>query len=79
MMTFCLCFEKKNILQYLAGVKFYGFASPEIQKEYCASNASLFMLVGNPGIVWHLETGQCVKTKIQTQPVRGVWPNGKNI
>ncbi len=74
-----MCFEKKNMLRYLAGVKFSSFASPEVRREYCAHNASLFMLVGNPGIIWHPETGQCVKTKVQTQPISGIWPNGKNI
>jgi len=24
----------------------------------------------NPGIVWHPETGQCVKTKLETEAVR---------
>jgi hypothetical protein len=66
-------------LEYLAGVRFYGFAPPEMKKEKCASNTSLFMLVGNPGIVWHLETGQCVKTKMQTKLVGGVEPDRKDI
>jgi hypothetical protein len=67
------------MLQYLAGVKFPDFASPETQKETCGSSASIFMLVGNPGIVWHLVTGQCVKTKMQTQAIRDVHLNRKDI
>jgi hypothetical protein len=66
-------------LQYLGGIRFYGFAPPEMQKETCASYASIFILVGNPGIVWHPETGQCVKTKMQTKAVSGVEPIGKDI
>jgi hypothetical protein len=74
-----LFFDKKTMMQYLAGVRFPGFSVPKFGKEECESNASLFMLVGNPGIVWHLETGLCVKTKMQTQAVNGVELNDKNI
>lgn len=35
------------------------------------------MFIGNPGIVRHLETGLCVTTKIQTQKIRGTFPNSK--
>jgi hypothetical protein len=45
-------------------------SSPESRKAQCESYASIFMLAGNPGIVWHPETGQCVKTKLETEAVR---------
>ena len=35
------------------------------------------MLVGSPGLVWNLVTGQCVKTKLATVPVKGIEPNRK--
>jgi hypothetical protein len=67
------------MLQSLAGVRFPGFSTPEIRKKECESNASIFMLAGNPGIVWHLATGQCVKTKMQTQKVNVVNSTGKDV
>ncbi|CAF1446367.1 unnamed protein product [Adineta ricciae] len=54
---------------YKVGVMLPGFSTPEIRKEECLSAASIFMLIGNPGIVWHVETGQCVKTTVQTEKV----------
>jgi len=56
-------------------LRFSGFSSPESRRAQCQSNASIFMLVGNPGIVWHPETGQCVKTKLKTETVSGEQPN----
>jgi hypothetical protein len=67
------------MLQSLDGVRFSGFSTPEIRKKECESNASIFMLAGNPGIVWHLATGQCVKTKMQTQKVNVVNSTGKDV
>jgi hypothetical protein len=67
------------MLQSLDGVRFSGFSTPEIRKKECESNASIFMLAGNPGIVWHLATGQCVKTKMQTRKVSGFDSNGKDV
>jgi hypothetical protein len=45
----------------------------------CQNYAAIFMFIENPGIVWHPETGQCVKTKLKIIPVSGVEPNGKEI
>ncbi len=67
------------MLQSLAGVTLSGFSTPEIRKEKCESNASIFMLVGNPGIVWHVATGQCVKTKMQTQKISVVDDKGEDL
>ena len=66
------------MLQGLVGVKFPGFSTPELRREECASNASIFMLIGNPGIVRHLQTGLCVTTKVQTHTIGGEFPNSKN-
>jgi hypothetical protein len=71
--------RKRNMMQYLDFLRFSGFSSPESRRVQCQSNASIFMLVGNPGIVWHPETGQCVKTKLKTEAVSGEQPNGKKI
>jgi len=34
----------------------------------CHSNSTIFVLIGNPGIIWHPETDQCVHTQIYTVP-----------
>ena len=53
----------------------YGIRSPEERRELCRSNISLFVLIGNPGVVWHPQSGQCVHTKPHTLPV-GYTDNG---
>jgi hypothetical protein len=67
------------MLQYLVSIRFSSISTAKTWKAECQSNNSLFMLVGNPGIVWHPVTGQFVKTKLQTKAVSGVKPNGKKI
>ncbi|CAF1235601.1 unnamed protein product [Rotaria magnacalcarata] len=38
--------------------------SQEDQQVICHGNNSLFVLVGNPGMIWHPLTGQCVHSKM---------------
>ncbi|CAF5125848.1 unnamed protein product, partial [Rotaria sp. Silwood1] len=33
----------------------FGAGSAEDAAEDCRSNSSLFVLMGNPGIIWHVE------------------------
>jgi hypothetical protein len=44
-------------------------ASVEERFGICRSNSSLFVLVGNPGVIWHPESDQCVHTKLNTKPI----------
>jgi len=37
----------------------------------CRSNSSLFVLVGNPGIIWHPISDQCIHTKLVTTKADG--------
>jgi hypothetical protein len=47
-----------------------------VSKSSSAFTSACFRLIYtltltlNPGIVWHPETGQCVKTKLETEAVR---------
>lgn len=47
----------------------YGASTKEEKKVQCRSLDSLFRLVGNPGIVWHPASNQCVHTQPYQRPV----------
>jgi hypothetical protein len=34
-------------------------------------NQSLFVLIGNPGVIWHPETGQCLHIKLDRSAASG--------
>ncbi|CAF1410413.1 unnamed protein product, partial [Rotaria sordida] len=38
-------------------------STPEDDRLICQGNNSLFVLVGNPGIIWHPLSSQCVHVK----------------
>ena len=44
----------------------FGAVSAEDVAAACRSNDSLFVLMGNPGIIWHAESNQCIHTKMNT-------------
>jgi hypothetical protein len=44
----------------------FGAVSAEDVAATCRSNSSLFVLMGNPGIIWHVESNQCIHTKMDT-------------
>ena len=44
----------------------FGAVSAEDVAAACRSNSSLFVLMGNPGIIWHVESNQCIHTKMDT-------------
>ena len=48
------------------GFIFFGTVSAEDVAAQCRSNSSLFVLIGNPGIIWHVESNQCIHTKMDT-------------
>lgn len=43
--------------------------SQDDDQTNCHGNNSVFMLIGNPGMIWHLTTGQCIHKKILTNPI----------
>ena len=67
------------MMQYLVLLRFSGLSAPELRKTKCENYASIFMLVGNPGIVWHPATGQCMRSQMRTEAMSGEEPNGKEI
>jgi hypothetical protein len=44
----------------------FGAVSAKDVAAACRSNSSLFVLMGNPGIIWHAESNQCIHTKMDT-------------
>jgi len=67
------------MMQHLVLLRFCGFSTPELQKAKCENYASIFMLVGNLGIVWYPATGQCMRSQMRTEAMSGEEPNGKEI
>ena len=54
-------FEIESITIYLEFLQFVN-GSPEEKRARCQSNSSLFTLIGNPGVIWHLKSNQCLHT-----------------
>lgn len=51
----------------------FGAVSEDDVSAACRSNSSLFVLMGNPGIIWHVESNQCIHTKLNTmEPNNGL-------
>jgi hypothetical protein len=45
---------------------FYGAVAEGEAEATCRINRTLFVLIGNPGVIWHPESNQCVVTKLDT-------------
>lgn len=54
----------QNTLNSLALILLNTVFSQEDQRVICHGNNSLFVLIGNPGMIWHPQTGQCVHSKV---------------
>ena len=47
-------------------------------QETCRANSSVFILLGNPGVVLHRESGQCLHIKLDRAPISsGSFPSKK--
>jgi hypothetical protein len=46
---------------------YYGAVAENEREATCRTNRTLFVLIGNPGVVWHSESDQCVHTKLYTK------------
>jgi hypothetical protein len=46
---------------------FYGAVTEGEEEATCRTNKTLFVLIGNPGVIWHPESNQCVVTKLVTK------------
>jgi hypothetical protein len=53
-------------MTHLDTITFSPMTSIEYRQAVCRSNDSLFVLVGNPGVIWHPKSGQCLHTKLDT-------------
>ena len=53
------------MITYLEFIIFTAVSAEDVAAE-CRSNSSLFVLMGNPGIIWHVESNQCIHTKTDT-------------
>jgi hypothetical protein len=58
-------------MTYLDLIVLHDFVSEESKRATCRGNSSLFVLVDNPGVIWHPETGQCLHTKLERSSVSG--------
>ena len=56
----------QKVMTHLDTINFSPMRSIEDRQAACRSNDSLFVLVGNPGIVWHPMSGQCLHTTLDT-------------
>lgn len=75
------CFVRlRGLLPYL-GFIIFGAVSAENRSANCFSASSLFRLVGNPGIIWHPASNQCVHAKSYPTDADGNFPaaSGKII
>jgi hypothetical protein len=46
---------------------YYGAVAENEREATCRTNSTLFVLIGNPGVIWHPESNQCVVTKLVTK------------
>jgi hypothetical protein len=46
----------------------YNLHRPNVSQPICESNSSLFVLIGNPGVIWHPESNQCLHITLHTLP-----------
>jgi hypothetical protein len=49
-------------IQYLGTILLGAASTPDNDRLICQNNNSLFQLIGNPGMIWHPLSGQCVST-----------------
>ena len=55
-----------NVMKHLETITFSPVLPIEDGQAVCQTNDSLFVLVGNPGVIWHPKSGQCLHTKLDT-------------
>jgi hypothetical protein len=60
-----------NVMTYLEFITFSPVMPKEEKQAACQNNDSIFVLVGNPGVIWHPKIGQCLHTKLNTHLVSG--------
>ena len=58
-------------MAHLEFIMFIPTLPTEHRQAVCQNDDSLFVLVGNPGVIWHPKSGQCLHTKLDTDVVRG--------
>jgi hypothetical protein len=52
-----------KFIKYLGTILLGAVQTPEDDRIICQNNNSLFILIGNPGMIWHPLSGQCVSIK----------------
>jgi len=67
------------MIPHLGDIEFISIDLLEKRQADCQSNSSIFVLDGNSGVIWHLESGQCLHTKLRTELVHEgpVYPNSQ--
>ena len=68
------CFMRVRRELYYSGFIIFGATSAENRSANCFSGSSLFRLVGNPGIIWHPTSNQCVHAKSYPTDAYGDFP-----
>lgn len=53
-------------------------STPEDDRMRCQNKNSLFTLIGNPGMLWHQLSGQCVHTKMVNYTAGGSYFDGSS-
>lgn len=48
-----------------------GASTPEYDQLTCHGNNSMFVLIGNPGMVWHPLTNQCILAQETCEKIGG--------
>jgi hypothetical protein len=65
----------RSLWWHLEFILFHPFVSKETMQDTCRGNSSLFVLLGNPGVIWHHENGQCLQIKLDRSSVSsGIFP-----
>ena len=75
------CFVRaRRILCYSGFIAFVAVSAENVSAN-CFSTRSLFRLVGNPGIIWHPASDQCIHAKSYPADANGDFPraSGKII
>jgi hypothetical protein len=59
----------RSLWWHLEFILFHPFVSKESQQATCRGNSSLFVLLNNPGVIWHPESDQCLDIKLDRAPI----------
>ena len=51
---------------------------PEMDRMRCQNENSIFKLIGNPGMLWHPLSGQCVHTRMKNYVAEGSFFDGSS-